>query len=420
MRVLEGKVAYREVLRLSARDHGSNQYPNMNSELRARVQAIVLDVGSRGEAAVRKYAEEFDGITTDQPLRVPEKDMRAALRAVSPKFIKALKQAAANVKRFAEWQKPKSWMRTILPGVNVGQKVEPISGVGCYVPGGRYPLPSSLLMTVIPAQVAGVKNIAVCSPRPANETLAAGALFGVTQFYRIGGAHAIAAMAFGAAEGLERIVKIVGPGNKYVTMAKQLVSSQCSIDMPAGPTEIVYLAEKGNPAFIASDIVAQAEHDPETLPVFITSSKKLAATVAQAALEMTDANPIARESLTNNGVALVAQNHRQAVDWANAIGAEHITVDAPDVTKITTAGSMFIGPYSPQSLGDYVSGPNHVLPTGNVARYRGGLSVFDFLKIITVQEVTKAGLRRIGPTAITLAEAEGLKAHAESVRARLR
>jgi histidinol dehydrogenase len=413
MRVLVGREAAKAVESLRER------YSVVDAPLERKVSEIVGAVRSGGDRALRKFAESFDGLSRNEALQVPDSEISDALKSVAPEFLKALKHAARNIRRFAEWQRPKPWMRTMQPGVRVGHKVEPLTSVGCFVPAGRYQLPSSLLMTVIPAQVAGVTDITVCSPRPAKETLAAAALLGVKRFYRIGGAQAIAAMAYGT-ESITRVNKIVGPGNSYVTGAKKLVAFDCAIDMLAGPTEIVYVAEKGDAELIASDLVAQAEHDPETLAILVTTREKLAREVARVAESMSADNEIAKRSLGQNGVALVAKNSKQAMEWANALGGEHITVPSGAAKSVRTAGSVFVGPHSAQSLGDYISGPNHVLPTGNVARYRGGLSVLDFLKIITVQEVSKAGLKRIGRTVITLAEAEGLKAHAESVRVRLR
>ena len=379
---------------------------------------ILADIRKRGDAALLRLARKYDSLAKDQAVRVSHVEMEAAWRAMTPAFRGALKTAARNIRQFAEWQKPKPWMRKIQPGLRVGQKVEPIASVGCYVPGGRYPLPSSLLMTVIPAQVAGVRRIQVASPHPAPETLAAAQMLGVEHFYRIGGAQAVAAFAYGT-ESVARVDKIVGPGNSFVTAAKKRVAFDCSIDFLAGPTEIVYVAHSGDPSFIASDLVAQAEHDPLTLAIFITTSRRLAKSVAKEAMRMAEDNPIAKQSLESSGVILIAQNKIQAMEWANEIGGEHITVGRADLKAVTSAGSIFVGDYSPQSLGDYASGPNHTLPTGNVARYRGGLSVYDYLKLITVQEVSKAALRRIGPTVTLLAEAEGLVAHANSVRVRL-
>lgn len=428
MRVLEGKQA-REYAIDNLIDRGAQRDP----KLERTVEKIVRDVREGTERALRRYAEKFDGLGPKQPLRVSEKELQQSLDSVSPDFIAALERAATNIRRFAEWQRPQSWLREIEPGLKVGQSVVPIDSVGCYVPGGRYPLPSSLLMTVIPAQVAGVPHIQVASPKPAPETLAAAALLGVKHFYRIGGAQAIAAFAYGIGPRsagrrpvqvlddpiIPRVKKIVGPGNAYVTAAKKLIAFDCTIDMLAGPTEAIVLAHDGDPDFYAADLVAQAEHDPDTLAIFISSNRKLTKQVAAACNEMSKKNPIARESLRRNAVALVIPDREEALGWANAIAPEHITVPESDAKFVFNAGSVFVGPYSPQSLGDYASGPNHTLPTGGAARYRGGLSVLDFLKIITVQEVSKAALKRIAPAVTLLAEAEGLQAHAQSVRVRL-
>jgi histidinol dehydrogenase len=419
MRVLEGKQA----LDYAAKNllyRGSKT----DKKLERTVTKIVGDVRDGGERVLRKYAEKFDGLAKGQSLRVTDEEMQDAMNSVSPDFIEAIERAARNIRQFAEWQKPQSWMRPIEPGLNVGQSVVPIDSVGCYVPGGRYPLPSSLLMTVIPAQVAGIPHIQVASPKPAPETLAAAALIGVKHFFRIGGAQAIAAFAYGVSgKGddpfIPRVKKIVGPGNAYVTAAKRLVAFDCSIDMLAGPTEAVVLAHDGDPNFYAADLVAQAEHDPDAVVIFISTNRKLAKQVAGACTEMSKKNLIARESLKRNGVALVIADREDALGWANAIAPEHITVPEAESQYVFNAGSVFIGQYSPQSLGDYASGPNHTLPTGGAARYRGGLSVLDYLKIITVQEVSKAALKKIAPTVTRLAEAEGLQAHAQSVRVRL-
>jgi len=412
MRVLEGSDAQACVEKLANRGVADDPTVTRN------VARIAGDVRKNGDKALLKYARKFDGLAKDQPVLVSEEELNAAWRTVSSDFKQALKAAAQNIRQFAKWQKPKSWMRTMQPGLRVGQKAEPVASVGCYVPGGRFPLPSSLLMTVIPAQVAGVPRIQVASPRPAAETLAAAKMLEVTSFYRIGGAQAVAAFAYGT-ESVPGVHKIVGPGNSYVTAAKRMVAFDCSIDFLAGPTEIVYVAHRGDARFIASDLVAQAEHDPETLAIFITKSRRLAENVAREAMKMAANNPIAMQSLKARGVALVADGSDEAMSWANAIGGEHITVSREDLPSMVSAGSIFVGDYSPQSLGDYASGPNHTLPTGNVAKYRGGLSVLDYLKIMTVQEVSKAALKKIGPTVTLLAEAEGLKAHAESVRVRL-
>lgn len=381
------------------------------------VAKIVGDVRKNGDKALRKYAEKFDGLERKQSIAVSQDEMASALDSITPELRSALEAAARNIWQFAEWQKPRAFSRTIQPGVSVGQVVRRLDSVGCYVPGGRCPLPSTLLMTVIPAQVASVKDIAVVSPRPAKETLAAAALLGVKTFYRIGGAQAVAALAYGT-ESVGAVNKIVGPGNKFVTTAKKLVAFDCAIDFLAGPTEALVISDDGAPRFIASDLLAQAEHDPDASVVLVTTSRKLAEEVAAELKQGSKSNPVAKESLKKNAVAFVTESREQSVEIANAIASEHITVPKEYLDDIKSAGSIFVGDYSAQSLGDYVSGPNHTLPTGGVARYRGGLSVMDFVKIITVQEVSHAGLRKIGPIAETLATAEGLQAHAESVRVR--
>jgi histidinol dehydrogenase len=384
------------------------------------VQEILAEIRQRGDAALREYARQFDALGASEALLVSRDEMRAAWEATAPPLQQAMQVAQANIRSFAEAQRPKEWMISPVEGVETGQIVRPLESVGCYVPGGRYPLPSTLLMTVTPAQVAGVKRIAVCSPKPARETMAAAWLAGVSEFYRVGGAQAIAAMAFGTASIL-RVDKIVGPGNLFVTAAKLLVSRDCGIDMPAGPTEIGVTSETGDASGIAADLVAQAEHDPEALAVLITSNPELAAKVeAEVNLQAKD-NALARQSLAKQGFIFVTKDVAEARALTNRLALEHLTVDsAADLQWVRSAGSVFVGGHSPQSMGDYVSGPNHVLPTGRNGRIRGGLSVMDFMKVITVQQYTKKGLRHLGPHAISLAEAEGLKGHAESVRARMR
>jgi histidinol dehydrogenase len=269
-------------------------------------------------------------------------------------------------------------------------------------------------MTVIPAQVAGVKNIRVVSPRPSTEVMAAAAMLGVREFYRVGGAHAVAALAYGASS-IPRVDKIVGPGNAYVTVAKKLVSFDCAIDFLAGPTEAVVLSDSGVPEFIAADLVAQAEHDPETLAVFITSSRRLAQSVKANAAQLAKGNS---KALQARGAILIAGSLEQGRSWANQIAPEHITISKEDLPFIQNAGSIFVGDYSAQAVGDYASGPNHVLPTSGQSRFRGGLSVADFVKVITVQQLSAKGLRRIAPAVGYLAAAEGLPAHARSVSVR--
>ena len=413
MKLLRGEPAAEAVVSLAHR------YAAFDPEVEARVAEIVKRVRAGGDAALLEYARKFDGLAEGAPMRVPARELKAAVGKVSKEFIRAVETAAKNIRRFAEWQLPRPWVRTVHPGLKVGQVVRALESVACYAPGGRYPLPSTVLMTAIPAQVAGVKRIAVASPRPAAETLAAAHLIGVSEFYRIGGAQAVAAFAYGT-QSVPAVNKIVGPGNTYVTLAKKLVAFDCGIDFLAGPTEMIYCAAEGNPEYIASDMVAQSEHDPEALAIFITTNLRLAKAVIEQATAMAADNEIARQSLEARGVVLVARSRKQAMEWTNQLGGEHLTIPPGDLNHVTCAGSIFVGDYTAQSIGDYASGPNHTLPTGNVARYRGGLNVMDFVRIITLQEASRKGLQTIAPTVTLLAEAEGLKGHAASVRARLR
>jgi histidinol dehydrogenase len=378
---------------------------------------IVTDVRKNGDRALRRYAEKWDGLKPRQPLRATDAELEKAWNAVSEGFKQALKIAAANIWQYCEWQKPQPWRNTVTPGIQVGQVVRPMQSAGCYVPGGRYPLPSTMLMTVIPAQVAGVPEIRVVSPRPALETLATAHFLGVREFFRIGGAQAIAALAYGT-KSIPKVDKIVGPGNLFVTAAKKMVAFDCGIDFLAGPTEVVIVSERGEPRFIAADLVAQAEHDPDALAVFITASTSLAEQVASEVKNAAANNEIAKISLKENSAILIAESHEQALEFANRIASEHITVEEEDLAHIRNAGSIFIGDYSPQAAGDYAAGPNHVLPTGAAARFRGGLGVQDFVKTISVQQLSRDGLARISAAVVTLAEAEGLTAHAESIRVR--
>jgi histidinol dehydrogenase len=386
----------------------------------AVVQEILGAVRDRGDSAVREYSASLDGLADDQPLLVTAEELRIAWESVSPRLQAAMRMAQANIRIFAEKQLPRAWSFRPTSGMEVGQIIRPLGAVGCYVPGGRYPLPSTLLMTVTPAQVAGVDRIVVCSPKPARETMAAAHLAGVTEFYRIGGAQAIAALAYGTRT-VAPVDKIVGPGNLYVTAAKIAVSHQVGIDMPAGPTEIVVTSESGDAVGIAADLVAQAEHDPEALAILITSNAALAEEVVLEVKRQSQHNAVAQQSLSAQGFAFVTKTVDEAHDLTNRLAPEHFTIDASfDLRWVKNAGSVFIGHHSPQSMGDYISGPNHVLPTGRNGRVRGGLSVLDFVKVITVQQYTLDALREVGPHTIALAEAEGLVAHAESVRVRMR
>lgn len=411
MRILEGPRQARFVNAIERR--GMTDF----AEVVPAVRRIVSEVRRKGDRALRRYATKLDGLQSRAPIRVAEAELEQAWDQSSSDVKRAIIQAAANIRRYCEWQKPKEWSREINPGICVGQLVRPLDSVGCYVPGGRYPLPSTLLMTVIPAQVAAVPNIRVASPRPDRVTLAAARFLGVREFYRVGGAHAIAALAYGT-ETVPRVDKIVGPGNRYVTAAKKLVAFDCAIEFLAGPTEAAVISEHGDPLWIASDLVAQGEHDPDALCIFITPSKSLAATVRKEIASRVRKNPIAAKSLSRRGAILLVSSLEHAVDTANRIAPEHLTLPAALVGEVKHAGSVFLNEFTPQAAGDYVSGPSHVLPTGGMARVRGGLSVLDFVRIVACQQISQEGLDRIGPAAIVLAQAEGLTGHAESLRAR--
>jgi histidinol dehydrogenase len=409
MRILSGQKAVRMVERLASR-------ATSLTALEPRVRTIIHNVRRHGDRALRRYAEQWDGLARNNSLQISEAEMAAALQALPSDARKSLRQAAQNIRHFCEWQKPRTWTRT-RRGISLGQLAIPLDSVGCYVPGGRYPLVSTLLMTVIPAQVAGVPKIRVVSPKPSLEVLAAAGMLGIREFYRVGGAQAIAALTYGT-KTIPRVDKIVGPGNAYVTTAKKLVSFDCSIDFLAGPTEAIVLSESGNPRFIAADLVSQSEHDPDALSIFITTQSTLAQAVALSIEELARDNPIARKSLHRQGAILLAASREQAREWSNTLAPEHITIAREDLPYIRNAGSVFVGDYSPQAAGDYASGPNHVLPTSGQARFRGGLSVLDFVKLITVQELTRDGLDQIGKTVETLAQIEGLRAHATSISVR--
>jgi histidinol dehydrogenase len=410
MWVLEGKAAEGAVVKLEGR-------ASRLEDVEPLVRRVIRGVRKGGDKALVRYATLWDCLEKGQPVRVSQREIGQAWKATPSATRDALKRAAANIRRFANWQMPSSWRKKITGG-ELGQMVRPLASVGCYVPGGRYPLPSTLLMTAIPAQAAGVERIVVVTPGSPLATLAAASLLGITEVYRCGGAQAIAALAYGT-EGITRVDKIVGPGNAFVTAAKKLVSFDCAIDTLAGPTEAVVLSFNGNAEFIASDLVAQAEHDPDAVAVFVSTNRMLAKDVTAAVKRLARGNAVAAKAVRRNACALVAGTREQAMEWVNRIAPEHLTVDEDsDLTAVCNAGSVFVGDYSPQAAGDYAAGPNHVLPTAGAARFRGGLSVADFVKVITVQKFMSEGLREIAPVVTKLAEAEGLRAHAASVRVR--
>jgi histidinol dehydrogenase len=384
----------------------------------ASVAAIVSAVRNRGDAALLQYTRRFDRLDGDLEVSLAEIDEQTS--RVPPGVRAALVAAARNIEKVARRQRPREWRVAPLPGVTVEQRVTPLDRVGCYVPGGRYPLASSLLMTAIPARAAGVREGIVACPSQAPIVMAAARAAGVSRLFRMGGAQAIAALAYGTAT-VPRVDKIVGPGNQYVAAAKALVARDCAIDFYAGPTEIVIASDKGNPDWIAADLIAQAEHDPEARAILITTSRPLALKVARAvAAQMPSTGP-ARESLARHGGIIVAAGRQEAIDLANRAAAEHLVCDDDRfAAAVRAAGSIFVGPYTAQVAGDYAIGSNHVLPTNGAARFRGGLHTADFVRLSTVQRVTRKGLESLAPTVTTLARQEGLEAHARSIEVRLR
>jgi histidinol dehydrogenase len=385
---------------------------------------ILADIRRGGDTALFRWAERLDGVRLNRStLWIGRAELRAASGDVSRQLLRAIEHAARNIRRVAEQQRPRSWTMTVEPGVRVGQRVTPLETIGCYIPGGRFSLFSTLLMTAIPAQVAGVKRIVVACPKSSPALLAAAELLGVTEIARVGGAQAIGAFAYGT-QSIPRVDKICGPGNRYVTAAKRLVSNDCAIDMPAGPTEVLILATSGNPRYIAADILAQAEHDPDAVALLVTPSatlaKAVAAEVAKQLSDLPKTNP-AWKSLDLESAILIAPSLDAAIRFANRVAPEHLSIPAANKTlvdKLSEAGSVFIGPWSAQPIGDYASGTNHVLPTSGWARARGGLSIADFVKCASTQTISRAGLKRLAPVVSAMARAEGLEAHARAVEVR--
>ena len=390
----------------------------VNRATAASVAGIVSAVRRGGDKALLSYARKFDGL--DEAIEVSNDEIEEAAARVPPRVRAAIATAAKNIHKVARRQRPHGWKIATQRGVTVEQRVMPLDRVGCYVPGGRYPLPSSLLMTAIPARVAGVPEVIVACPRPAPVVMAAARAAGVTKLFRMGGAHAIAAFAYGTAT-VPRVDKIVGPGNKYVAAAKALVAGDCAIDFYAGPTEIVIVADKGRPEWIAADLIAQAEHDPEARAILITARRGLAARVARAVKARMPASGPARESLARNGGIILVKDQAEAIELANRAAPEHLVCENEKVADgVRCAGAIFIGAYTAQVGGDYAIGSNHVLPTNGAARFRGGLHTSDFVRVSTIQRVSREGLQNLAPVVTTLARQEGLEAHALSIEVRLR
>lgn len=384
---------------------------------------IIGDVRRRGDRALISLTRRFDQSDLEREgFTVSPDEIRAAYGRVPDEFITAVRVAARNIRAAAKRQLPKSWSKAIAPGVEVGQVVRPLDRVACYVPGGRFPLPSTVLMSVIPAQIAGVKEIFVTSPHPAAAVIVAADLLRVNGIFRLGGAQAIAGFAYGTAS-VPRADKIVGPGNRYVAAAKKLVAGDCGIDFVAGPTELVIVGSRGRAPWIAADLVAQAEHDPDASAILVTSSMKLALSVRKAiqAIVMRLRLPAAEMSLKRQSAIILTQSLPESIEIANRLAPEHLTLldDAVDsLDQVRAAGAIFLGGMSPVAAGDYSSGGNHILPTAGAARVRGGLTAADFVRCISVQRLRRRGLRNLESTIVTLAEAEGLKAHAHSIRVR--
>ena len=385
------------------------------------VVPILEAVRTRGDAALIEYCRKLDGFT-GASIAVPPEEPRAALRQLEAGFLSAIEVAAGNIREYARAQLPEERFIEYRDGRRLGQIVRPLDSMGAYIPGGRYPLASTLLMSVIPAQVAGVRNIAVACPRPSLEILGTAAYLNVPCLFRMGGAQAIAALAYGT-DTVPKVDRIVGPGNIYVAAAKKMIAGDTGIDFVAGPTETVIIAGEGNPVHVAADLLAQAEHDVDASAVLLTVSQSFAEDVAaeiERQLVSLPTAAVAGEAIARNGAIVLFDRIEQAAEFANQLAPEHLALHDPSLLPVIRhAGSVFLGPGSPEAAGDYASGPNHVLPTSGAARVRGGLSAADFVKAISVQELSRHALRHLAPVITTLARAEGLEAHARSVEVRV-
>lgn len=392
-----------------------------------RVLPIINDIKKLGDKALFNYIKKYDSFeATKNNILVTKEEIKQAYKKLDKKTIQAVKQAKENIENYAKIQLPKEWNKEIKKGITVGQLIRPLEKVGCYIPGGNFSLISTILMTVIPAKVAGVKEIIICSPPKENNfaLYVAADIAGADKIYRIGGAQAIAALTYGT-ETIPKVDKIVGPGNIFVTAAKKLVYGDVGIDFLAGPSEVLILAEKGNPKFIAADMLAQAEHDILASAVLVTTKKQLAEEVKEELtkqLKSLSPKSFAPASLRKYGAIILADNLNEAIKFTNDFAPEHLEIIVNNkeevIRKLNNFGALFIGGYSPEAAGDYASGPNHVLPTGGVAKFRAGLSVLDFVKMPTVQELSKEGLNSLKETITTLADMEGLEAHKKSVEKR--
>jgi len=416
IRILNSKQIGRLLARRSAR----------LTEAEKAVRPILEAVRQRGDKGLLEYARQFDNLAR-KSVRVPARELSEAANRLTPQFRSAVEVAAANVRRFAEKQLPREYSASFGAGLRLGQIIRPLDTVGAYIPAGRYPLPSTLIMTAVPAQAAGVKNICVACPKSVDEVYGTAHLLGIEQVFQMGGAQAIAAFAFGT-KTVPRADRIVGPGNIYVAAAKKLLAGDVGIDFVAGPTEILIIAAEGDPRFLAADMLAQAEHDTDASAILLTTSQRLAAQVAieiERQLSTLSTAPVARKAIDKNSAIVIVGSLDEAAELSNAFAPEHLSIhgiasnDAELLPKIRHAGSIFIGPFSPEAAGDYAAGPNHVLPTNGAARLRGGLSAADYVKVISIQQLDRRALSKLAPSITTLARAEGLEAHARSVEVRL-
>ena len=389
------------------------------NEYIAMVIPIIESVKKDGDRAIYRYAELFKD-PIPESLKIENKKNVSIPKEVK----KALYKASENIRKYHERQLPKEWSFSVSPGICSGEIVRPLERVGCYVPGGKYPLVSSVLMTAIPAKVAGVEEIIVCTPKPTPEILFACELAGVQSIFQAGGAQAIAAMAYGT-ESIPKVQKIVGPGNHFVSAAKKLVYGDVDIDFIAGPSEVVIIGdENANPEYIAADMLAQAEHDENARSIFLTPSNSLARQVREKIIKQLKTLPtadIAKKSLDKNGNIFIVKDLKEAFEISNYLAPEHLELHLNDISwleKVKNAGAVFLGEYSVEAAGDYASGPSHVLPTNGMATRSSGLSVRDFIKMPSFQKLNKEGLKSIGETIKILARIEGLEGHARSVEIR--
>lgn len=410
LRIIEAGQAGRLLKRRAAR----------MTEAEAVVRPILEAVRARGDKALMEYAQRFDKLDR-KSVRVPQAELEAAAARLTPEFRKAVRESAANVRAYAKLQLPVAKKTTPAPGLELSQIVRPLDSVAAYVPAGRYPLPSTVIMTVVPAAVAGVENIMVASPRAVDGIFGTAAMVGASSVFQMGGAQAIAAFAYGT-KTVPRADRIVGPGNIYVAAAKKLLAGEVGIDFVAGPTEILIIAHEAEPAWLAADMLAQAEHDTDASAILLTKSRALAEAVArevEVQLETLPTTATARVAIAKNSAVIVVSGDEEALELSNRFAPEHLSIhDARLLAGVRHAGSVFVGAYSPEAAGDYASGPNHVLPTSGAARLRGGLSAADYVKVISVQKLSRAALKKLTPAITTLARAEGLEAHARSAEIR--